>query len=77
MSKMKEEIVICIPDIHCSKCASNIATVLKYLEGIESSKILFESKMAKVVLDTAIINRRKIVDSLVHLGFKAYLSAVM
>ncbi len=72
-----EEIIIAIPDIHCNKCASNIKTALNYMSGVISAQVDFDNKQAKVIHNPLVVNRNKVVDSIVHLGFQAYLAVVM
>ena len=73
---MISEITVEIPDIHCKHCAERIALTLKYLAGVETSNVNFSSKNAIIKHDPRIITRQKIVLSLQHLGFQAFLASV-
>lgn len=45
----KEEVVIKVPEMHCPLCTTAVKKALKSVEGVESSKVTLETKLAVVV----------------------------
>ena len=45
----KEEIVIKVAEMHCPLCTTAVKKALKNVEGVESSKVTLETKLAVVV----------------------------
>ena len=45
----KEEIVIKVAEMHCPLCTTAVKKALKNIEGVETSKVTLETKLAVVV----------------------------
>lgn len=45
----KEEIVIKVAEMHCPLCTTAVKKALKNVEGVESSKVTLETKLAVVI----------------------------
>lgn len=44
----KEEVVIKVAEMHCPLCTTAVKKALKSVEGVESSKVTLETKLAVV-----------------------------
>lgn len=45
----KEEVVIKVAEMHCPMCTTAVKKALKSVEGVESSKVTLETKLAVVI----------------------------
>lgn len=45
----KEEVVIKVAEMHCPLCTTAVKKALKSVEGVESSKVTLETKLAVVI----------------------------
>ncbi len=45
----KEEVVIKVAEMHCPMCTTAVKKALKSVEGVESSKVTLETKVAVLV----------------------------
>lgn len=45
----KEEVVIKVAQMHCPLCTTAVKKALKSVEGVESSKVTLETKLAVVI----------------------------
>lgn len=45
----KEEVVIKVAEMHCPLCTTAVKKALKSVEGVESSKVTLETKLAIVI----------------------------
>lgn len=46
----KEEVVIKVSEMHCPLCTTAVKKALKSVEGVESSKVTLETKLAVVIV---------------------------
>ena len=46
----KEEVVIKVAEMHCPLCTTAVKKALKSVEGVESSKVTLETKLAVVIV---------------------------
>lgn len=44
-----EEVVIKVAEMHCPMCTTAVKKVLKSVEGVESTKVTLETKLAVIV----------------------------
>ncbi|AHJ14178.1 heavy-metal-associated domain-containing protein [Sulfurospirillum multivorans] len=49
MLSAKEEVVIKVAEMHCPLCTTAVKKALKSVEGVESSKVTLETKLAVVI----------------------------
>ena len=45
----KEEVVLKVAEMHCPLCTTAVKKALKSVEGVESSKVTLETKLAVVI----------------------------
>ena len=45
----KEEVVMKVAEMHCPLCTTAVKKALKSVEGVESSKVTLETKLAVVI----------------------------
>lgn len=45
----KEEVVIKVAEMHCPLCTTAVKKALKSVEGVESTKVTLETKLAVVI----------------------------
>lgn len=62
---------ISIPSMDCAACAVGIQSQLVGLEGIESARITYESKLAQIVYDSRQITETEILKTIEATGFPA------
>ncbi len=62
-------LAVSIPSMDCPACAVGIQSKLVGLEGIESARITYETKLAQIVYDSRQISEIEILESIEATGF--------
>jgi len=62
-------LAVSIPSMDCAACAVGIQSKLVGLEGIESARITYETKLAQFVFDSRLISETEILEAIEATGF--------
>jgi mercuric ion binding protein len=66
----KEEVVIKVAEMHCPLCTMAVKKALKSVEGVESSKVTLETKLAVVIAKDG-VEDKTFLDAVKTMGYES------